>query len=206
MAEEYGDISTSNSNNAEALVKIEKLKQLAVKAKLPAVVKWVEDFLDSDEKLVTFATHINTLDRLEDKFKSISVRIDGGTSNTIRKDGSSKRNELVHEFQDNPKTRILLGNIKAAGVGLNLTAASSVAIIELPWTPAEVDQAVDRCHRIGQKDTVNAYFLLVKGTIEEEIANLLDSKRITITSILDGTTPEATTLFQELLKKYQRRK
>jgi SWI/SNF-related matrix-associated actin-dependent regulator 1 of chromatin subfamily A len=85
---------------------------------------------------------------------------------------------------------------------LTLTAASSVAFLELPWTPGELKQAEDRCHRIGQKNTVNIYYLLADETIEVAIAELLDEKRKVLEAVLDGKDVEEGTLLNDLMKKY----
>ena len=73
-----------------------------------------------------------------------------------------------------------------AGQGLTLTQASNVAFLELDWTPAKHDQAEDRCHRIGQQDAVNAWYLLAAGTIDETMATLLERKRAIIGAVTDG--------------------
>ncbi len=77
-------------------------------------------------------------------------------------------------------------SIEVAGQGLTLTQASNVAFLELDWTPAKHDQAEDRCHRIGQQDAVNAWYLLAAGTIDETMATLLERKRAVIGAVTDG--------------------
>ena len=77
-------------------------------------------------------------------------------------------------------------SIEVAGQGLTLTQASNVAFLELDWTPAKHDQAEDRCHRIGQQDAVNAWYLLAAGTIDETMATLLERKRAIIGAVTDG--------------------
>jgi len=179
------------------LSEIELLRQFVVGKKLPQVIEWIKDFLESTEgngngKLVVFYHHKVVGDKLEDHFKSISVRIDGDTP-------VQKRQEYVDRFQSDPKIRIFLGNIQAAGLGITLTAASSVVFVELPWAPALLDQAEDRCHRIGQKSVVNVYYLVAARTIEENIANLLDKKRQVVKMVLDGQEVTSDEKIRDLL-------
>lgn len=95
-----------------------------------------------------------------------------------------------------------MGNIKAMGVGLTLTASSNVVFTELGWTSTVHQQAEDRCHRIGQKDSVNIYYLLAKSTIEEKILELLKQKANIIEKVIDGkSTPMYdNSVFNSLLK------
>lgn len=192
--EEAVDIKESKS---EGLARIERLKQAAVVGKLKACVEWIEDYLESDKKLVVFATHKFVLDDLQKHFPKISVRMDGSTA-------PKERQAVVDAFQNNPQIRLFLGNIKAAGVGITLTAASDTLTLELGWTPGEHDQAEDRTHRIGQDaDSVNAYYLIAKDTIEEEIADVLDKKREVLCSVMDGQDVEDDALLTVLLEKYK---
>lgn len=190
-----GDEAANKANNAETLTSIEGLKQLAVKGKLSQVVEWIEDFLESNQKLVVFANHKFVIEHLMNAFPTISVKIDGSVS-------MQNRQAAVDAFQNELHIRLFIGNIQAAGVGITLTAASTVAFIELPWTPGALVQAEDRCHRIGQKNCVNIYYLLANNTIEERIAELLDKKRKVLDAVLDGkeTTPES--MLSELMKSY----
>jgi len=190
-----GDEAAKKASNAEALAKIEALKQLAVKGKINNALEWIRDFLEVDGKLIAFATHKMTIDILMDEFKNVAVKIDGSTSQQARQDA-------VDKFQTDDSCRLFVGNIKAAGVGISLTAASNVAFLELPWTPGELEQATDRCHRIGQKNAVNVYYLLAQETIEETIAYILDKKRKVLDKVLDGKEPEESTTFNELLRTY----
>lgn len=181
----------ASASNAEILVQIEILKQLAVRGKMEAVKQWVSDFLETGEKLVIMAIHKEVIDDLMVSFPG-AVKVDGSVS-------QSARQVAVDQFQNDPETRVFIGNIKAAGVGITLTASSNVAFVELPWTPGELVQAEDRCHRIGQKNAVNIHYLLSTGTIEESMAHLLDKKRDILNRVLDGQAVEKESLLSELI-------
>ncbi len=184
-----------SAERAETLVKIEGMKQLTIAGKIKAAIAWIQDHIETNGKLVVFCTHKETINFLMAEFKDVAVRLDGSTSQT-------ERQAVVDKFQTDEKIRLFVGNMQAAGVGITLTAASSVAFLELPWTPALVSQASDRVHRIGQKDSVNIYFLLADNTIEIEIAAILDEKQKIIEMVLDGQDVAEETLLQNLINKY----
>jgi len=183
---------------AVALQRIEHLKQAAVSAKLDQCLGWISDWVDTGEKLVVFGTHHATIDALEKAFPKIHVTIDGRMP-------VPKRQSLVDMFQQNDYCRLFFGNIKAAGTGLTLTAASNTCFLELPWTPGECDQSEARVHRIGQEaDSVGAYYLLAVATIEMDIAPLLDEKRKVLQMVHDGEEVEETSLLSALMERYRR--
>lgn len=194
IAENEGKEKAERAKNAEFLVEFEKLKQLAVQGKMTAVVEWITDFLESGEKLIVFAVHKATVDALMDAFPGIAVKLDGST-------GSGDRQAVVDRFQTDPEIRLFVGNIQAAGVGITLTAASNVAFVELPWTPGAASQAEDRAHRIGQMDNVTCWYLIAHGTVEEDIAEILDGKMKVLSAVLDGREADEGSVLMELLKK-----
>jgi len=183
--------------NTSALSSIEGLKQLAVKGKIDQVIEWIKDFLQIEDKLVVFAIHRHVIDYLMGVFGDIAVKVDGSVS-------GKKRQEAIDRFQNDAKIKLFIGNIRAAGVGITLTASSTVVFIELPWTPGELIQAEDRVHRIGQRESVNIYYLLAVGTIEERIAGIIDNKRKVLDQVLDGKEPERDSLLRELLDQYKK--
>jgi len=189
-----GKEAAEKASGAETLTKMEVLKQLAVKGKMKQAIDWIENFLENGEKLIVMATHKFVIDELMNTFKG-AVKVDGSVS-------GPNRQLAVDKFQNDDATRLFVGNIKAAGVGLTLTAASTVAFLELPWTPGDLTQAADRAHRIGQKNTVNIQYLLAQNTIEEEIAELLDEKRKVLDAVLDGEDSNESTLLVALMNKY----
>lgn len=170
---------------AQQMTQIGYLLRLTAKLKLRAVVDWLNNWLEeSDEKIVVFAVHTKMIEALDRRLGGGKhVVIDGSVSGRIRK-------AACDQFQRDSRTRVLIGNIKAAGVGLNLTASSTVAFAELPWTPGLVSQAEDRCHRIGSKGTVWVHFLIAAGTIEERLASAIQDKQRVIRATLDGGAEE----------------
>jgi SWI/SNF-related matrix-associated actin-dependent regulator 1 of chromatin subfamily A len=165
---------------AERLVRLNALKLLAARGKLHAALAWIHDFCSSGERLVVFARHREIQRAVLDRFPS-ALHILGEDSHTAR-DAS------LHAFQasDDSSNQLIVCSLEVAGQGLTLTQASNVAFLELDWTPAKHDQAEDRCHRIGQQDAVNAWYLLAAGTIDETIATLLERKRAVIGAVTDG--------------------
>ena len=164
-----------------ALEWLETLKQHCTKGKLEAGKLWVQEFLETGNKLVLFCTHKATIDFFMQEFKDCAVKIDGSTS-------QAERERAVYLFQKDESTRLFVGNIKAAGIGITLTAASNVAFIEMDWSPALHDQAEDRCNRIGQKTYVNCHYLLAENTFDEDICRMLENKRGIINQVLEETT------------------
>jgi SWI/SNF-related matrix-associated actin-dependent regulator of chromatin subfamily A-like protein 1 len=169
------------SENAEHLVKIEALKQVAVDEKFNSVIEWIDNWYDQNEgqKLVVFAHHKNVVARLKEVYKNKAVTLIGG----IKQEDKQK---AVDEFQTNPKVTMFIGNIQAAGVGITLTAASTTVFLELAWNPGMHDQAEDRIHRIGQENQVQIYYLLAADSIEVDIAELIDNKRKIVAKAVDG--------------------
>lgn len=188
-----GKEAAERKSGAEVLTKMNDLKQLAVKGKMDEVVEWIKDFLDnSDEKLVVFAWHRATIDTIIEAFPGISVKVDGSVSN---------KDKAIARFQENDDCRLFVGQIVSAGVGIELTAASHVAIVELPWKPGTLDQAIDRAHRIGQLKGVMVYYLLAQNTIEDRLADLIDVKRNVVSQVLDGIEVDDSELIGELIKQ-----
>ena len=186
------------AEKSSALTQIEVLKQLAVKGKMKACIEWIEDFLKSGEKLVVFGIHKFVIEELYEKFNKIAVKIDGSTS-------MKQRQKAVDSFQNSKKTKLFIGNIEAAGVGITLTASSNVAFVEYPWTPGKLNQAIDRCHRIGQENSVTAYFLIAHKTVEEKIIKLLHEKQNISDAVLDGKALKNTHLLKEIINQFKNR-
>jgi SWI/SNF-related matrix-associated actin-dependent regulator 1 of chromatin subfamily A len=121
----------------------------------------------------------------------------------LGEDSPAARDEALQAFQapDRPGNQIIVCSMEVAGQGLTLTRASNVAFLELDWTPAKHDQAEDRCHRIGQQDAVNAYYLLAAETVDETIATLLERKRAVIEAVTDGREEDEEAVLDALVRE-----
>lgn len=184
--QEQDATKAKKAKKARQLVLMSTLRQLVTRGKMDAVIDWVRNFLEeSDRKLILFAHHKYTIQTLHQAFADISVVIDGSTP-------TRHRLQIADMFNNNKRKRILIGNFKAAGTGLNLTAASDVAMVELPWDPGDVLQAEDRAHRIGQEKQVTVWFLITEKTVEEDLSKLIQRKQNTLTGVLDGQAQGST--------------
>ena len=179
---------------AEALVKVNALRQLVGVGKLHAAHAWIADFLTSGEKLVVFAAHRAVQRDLMERFPD--------AAHILGDDTPAERDAQVQRFQSDPDVALCVCSLRVAAHGFTLTAASDVAFLELGWTPAEHDQAEDRAHRIGQTDSVTAWYLLAADTIDERMAALIDSKREVIGAVTDGRAPVDQSMIDSLLASY----
>ncbi len=136
----------------------------------PRIVEMIAE--QEVSKLVVFAHHHEAVEVIRDALEKAGIAhavITGETAPEVRQ-------AEVDRFQDAPACKVFVGTIKAAGVGLTLTAASTVVMVEQDWTPANMQQAEDRCHRIGQRDSVHVINVVVDGTVDARIAELLRQK------------------------------
>ena len=166
--ERHAEAKVRKAMNAEHLVKINELRQVTSQGKYKEAKKWIRNFIGSGEPLLLFAHYTDTTEALADEFDC--PKITGSVD-------ADRRGEIVEEFQ-NGNHDLLVLNIEAGGVGITLTEASNVAFVEIPWTFAEIEQAEDRTHRIGQKDSVNVHFLLADDTIDREMFSLVREKKM----------------------------
>jgi SWI/SNF-related matrix-associated actin-dependent regulator of chromatin subfamily A-like protein 1 len=179
---------------AQALVKMTALRRLAARGKLDAALSWIEDFSESGERLVVFAHHREIQSAVIERFERCA-RIVGD-------DPMDEREENVRRFQSEDGPAICVCSLQVASHGFTLTAAANVAFLELDWTPAKHDQAEDRLHRIGQAESVTAWYLLATETIDERIAELLAEKRDVVDSVTDGGGGEGASIADALIGGY----
>lgn len=137
-------------------------------------------------KVVFFAKHIDVMDQAEAAFAARELR-----TVSLRGDQSAlARQAAIDAFNNDPEVAVAVCSLTAAGVGVNLQAASNVVLAELSWTAAEQTQAIDRVHRIGQDEPVTAWRIIAAHTIDARIAELIDSKQGLAARALDGSDVE----------------
>ncbi|HIH45701.1 MAG TPA: DEAD/DEAH box helicase [Candidatus Nitrosotenuis sp.] len=158
---------------------IQSERQAAGAAKLPHVINFVKNIMEIEESVVVFCHHKSIHSLLHQslsEFKPASII--GGQSDKQRQDN-------IDSFQ-NGQTKLMIAGLRAGNVGINLTRAKYVIFAELDWSPAIHLQAEDRLHRIGQKNTVFAYYLIGNGTLDEHVARVLVDKSYEIDAIMDN--------------------
>ncbi len=185
-----------NAQMAQHIIELGKLKQVASKAKIPRVVEDVANIVEQGEKVLVFTQFTETLEQTvkELRKKKIKVvKIDGS-------DNTQARQKAMDAIQEGD-AMVLVGNIKAAGTGINLYAASQVRFIDMEWTPALHDQAESRAHRYGQQKQVNVYYYVGKDTVDEDIIELLDKKAQIIQAILEGGEIDERDITKDAIKR-----
>ena len=172
-------VARIKAESNEHLVRLSVLRRISARAKMPIVEEWVQQRIDDGKKVVIAAHHRDIVDELARKFGNL--RIQGGMS-------VEEVEEQKRKFQTLPVSEapVIVLSIQAAKTGHTLTSAQDVLFVELPWTPADVDQTYSRCHRLGQKGSVVATYMLTDGTIDEEIYSLIERKRSVVNVATDG--------------------
>lgn len=191
------DADVRRKLRGEVMVKMGILKQISARGKMNEVKDYVDEIVDSGEKVVVFCSLREIGDRLIQMYPA-AVMIRGGMSDI-------EKNVSVTKFQTDPETKVIICSIKAAGVGLTLTASSRVVFVEFPWTFADCEQCEDRTHRIGQKDSVQCGYFLGENTIDRYCYELIQKKKSiaqTITGAADDVQEE---IIDELLNLFNQK-
>ncbi len=172
------DAKIAATLRAERLAQLTTLGRLAARGKLAAALAWIHDFLASGEPLVVFARHVEVQQAVLRRFPQ--------ALHLLGEDSLTRREQTISDFQAPNGPSLIVCATRVAAQGITLTRASNVCFLELEWTPAIHDQAEDRCHRIGQRDAVTAWYLLAAETIDETMARLIQRKRQVVSAVTDG--------------------
>ena len=193
--EEFTRISTDKKDNetiSVTLNRLMKIRQLIAYEKIPYTCELIDKCLEQGKKVIVLTNFTMSLDMIHEKYKKNSVTLDG----RMNKD---KRQENVDRFQTDDKIKVFIGNIKAAGVGITLTAAEVVIMNDLSFVPADHSQGEDRAYRYGQKNSVLVYYPVFENTVEKIIYNILQKKKNVIDQVMgDGEYSES--FSKDLLK------
>ena len=161
--------------------------------KLDSLRELLEQIKDGNQRVLIFSQFRGMLDLLEGELQSLgmsSFKITGSTP-------ANDRQDMTNAFNAGQRDAVLI-SLKAGGVGLNLTGADTVILVDLWWNPAVEDQAIGRAHRMGQDKNVEVYRMITRGTIEEKIQELQTSKRHLVSTILDGTESRSGLSIEEI--------
>lgn len=179
LEQEFVDAFASGAASAGG--KLERLKQAAVAGKLPALISFVRGLVSGGDKVVVFSRYRDALSSLADEFR------DAGAVTLTGDSSPEERAEAERRFQDDPACRVFLGQLVAAGTALTLVAGTHAVFLDLSWNPADHRQAMDRIHRRGQTRPVTAHFFLAEGTVDEDVAAVLDAKGRMMDALLAPT-------------------
>lgn len=182
----------------ETMVLIGILKKISARGKVEELLEHINEVVEAGEKIVVFAWHKEMVTELKNAIPE-AVTIVGD-------DSMEARQKAVDDFQKNPKTQVIICNIKSGGVGITLTASSRVAFLELPWHPADCEQCEDRCHRIGQKDSVQCTYFLGHDTIDEYIYGIIEKKRQIVNQVTGAEDNIETNMVDEFINLFMKDK
>jgi SWI/SNF-related matrix-associated actin-dependent regulator 1 of chromatin subfamily A len=174
----YEEVVSELVSKKVAFEDISRVRHDTAVAKIPYVISFLQDAMeDNDQKVVLMLHHHDVAHAIADAFPGAAI-VTGETN-------VNKRQAEVDRFQTDPSCRLFIGSIMAAGVGITLTASSHVVFAELDWVPGNVSQAEDRCHRIGQTDSVLVQHLVFDGSIDARMAHFIIAKQAVIDAALD---------------------
>lgn len=180
IEEEVVEESKQEDNDASHLARIQKLKQYTSKIKCEHAIEFIQDIVDGDEKIVVFTEYIATAEKIGQRFGRNAVVFTGQKS-------IQEKQEAVEKFMNDPKTKVFVGTIGAAGVGITLTVASMSIFVDQPYTPADREQAEDRIHRAtSTADKIQIIRLYCQDTLDVDILELLEMKEKITSKVLDG--------------------
>ena len=194
---EYYEWYDRNEDERKSLTvqfsKLMKVRQVISDEKVKQTIEIAENILEQGKKVIIFTNFTDSLNKITDHFKKKAVKLDGSTTKPARQ-------KAVDDFQDNEKIRVFVGNTKAAGVGITLTAAEAVIFNDLSFVPGDMSQAEDRAYRYGQKNSVSVYYPLFENTIESVIYDMVNFKKQNIETVM-GDNIDTGDFVEELMNK-----
>lgn len=199
---EYYDWYENKTDESSSLTvqfsKLMKVRQVIAEEKINNTIELAQNIIDQGKKVIIFTNFTDTLNKIADHFGKQAVRLDGSTSKPMRQ-------HAVDQFQDNEKITVFVGNLKAAGVGLTLTAAEAVIMNDLSFVPSDHSQAEDRAYRYGQKSNVSVYYPIFENTIEGAIYDILMKKKNIFETVM-GDNLDKADFIEEVMNRINNRR
>ena len=182
----------SNSLTVQ-FTKLTKVRQVIANEKTLQTIELAENIIEQGKKVIIFCNFTESLDAIVQHFGKSAVKVNGSMSKV-------ERQNSVDRFQEDEKVKVFVGNIKAAGVGITLTAAEAVIMNDLSFLPSDHSQAEDRAYRIGQKNNVLVYYPLFENTIEGLIYDILMAKKQVIATVM-GDNVNSADFVEEIMNR-----
>ena len=196
---EYYDWYDKNPEESKSLTvqftKLTKIRQVIADEKISQTIELAENIVEQGKKVIIFCNFTDSLNKICEHFGKAAVKVDGSMS-------KPQRQHSVDSFQESDKIKVFVGNIKAAGVGITLTAAEAVIMNDLSFLPSDHAQAEDRAYRYGQKNNVLVYYPIFENTIEGIIYDILNNKKQVIATVM-GDNQNTADAAEEILKRIQ---
>jgi SWI/SNF-related matrix-associated actin-dependent regulator 1 of chromatin subfamily A len=178
---EYYNWYDKNQEESSSLTiqfgKLMKVRKVIAQEKVKSTIELAENIIEQGKKVIIFTNFTDTLQEIYNHFGKSAVYLDGSCS-------KHHRQKAVDDFQENEKIKVFVGNLKASGAGITLTAAEAVIMNDLSFVPAEHAQAEDRSHRIGQKNSTSVYYPIFENSIEGAIYDILTRKKKIISTVM----------------------
>ena len=195
---EYYEWYNKNPNESSSLTvqfsKLMKVRQVIAEEKINDTIELAENIIEQGKKVIIFTNFTDTLNKIADHFGKQAVRLDGSTS-------KPQRQHAVDQFQENDKINVFVGNLKAAGVGITLTAAEAVIMNDLSFVPGDLAQGEDRAYRYGQNNSVSIYYPLFINSIESVIYDMVNDKKKNINTVMGDDLDERGDIVELILNK-----
>ena len=199
MGEYYDwyDNSEESSSLTVQFSKLMKVRQVIAEEKVRDTIEIAQNIIDQGKKVIIFTNFTDTLNKIKSHFGKAAVALDGKMSKPARQ-------HSVDEFQNNEKVTVFVGNLKAAGVGITLTAAEAVIMNDLSFVPSDHSQAEDRAYRYGQKSNVSVFYPIFENSIEGVIYDILSQKKNIFETVM-GDNENRGDVLEEILNTIARR-
>jgi SNF2 family DNA or RNA helicase len=195
---EYYEWYDKNPNESSSLTvqfsKLMKVRQVISDEKIKNTIEIAENILEQGKKVIIFTNFTDSLNKITEHFGKSAVKLDGSTTKPARQ-------YAVDQFQENDKIKVFVGNVKAAGVGITLTAAEAVIFNDLSFVPGDMSQAEDRAYRYGQKFSVSIYYPIFQNTIESIIYDMVNNKKQNIETVMGDNLNTTGDFVEEIINK-----